>query len=132
VSVVPASLRRWFVIHFAVDIGFAVPLLLVPVRTLHLLGWTTVDPVATPLVGAALAAIGVQSLLGRGESADAFRAMLGLKCIWSAAAVVGLALSMAEGAPPLTAGLLAIFVIFAVIWNYYRLRLRSRGPEAAR
>lgn len=123
---IPASLRRWFVVHFIVDIAFAVPLMVGPVSTLRLLGWTTVDPVATRLVGAALAGIGIQSLLGRNESSDAFRAMLGLKCIWSGAAVVGLALSMAQGAPPLTAALLAIFVVFAVVWNYYRLQLRPR------
>lgn len=129
---VPASLRRWFVIHFAVDLAFAVPLIVVPASTMRLLGWTTVEPVATRLVGAALAAIGLQSLLGRNHSVEAFRAMLGLKSIWSGAAIVGLALSLAEGAPPLTWALLGTFVAFAIVWNYYRIRLRPRHPTAVR
>jgi len=129
---VPASLRRWFVIHFAVDLAFAVPLILVPAYTMHLLGWTTVEPVATRLVGAALAAIGLQSLLGRHHSVEAFRTMLGLKCLWSGVAIVGLALSLAEGAPPFAWALLGIFIAFAMVWNYYRLRLRPRHPAAAR
>lgn len=121
---VPPSLRRWFVVHFAADLLFAVPLLIAPVATLRMLGWSTVDPVATRLVGAALLAIGTQSLVGRNASLEAYRALLGLKSLWSASAIVALALSLAEGAPPITAGLLAIFVGFAVVWNYYRLRLR--------
>jgi hypothetical protein len=121
---VPPALRRWFVFHFVADIAFAVPLLAAPVQTLTAFGWTTVDPVMARLVGAALAGIGTQSLLGRNESADAFRAMLGLKCIWSAAASLGLALSIWQGAPPFTWAVLGIFVGFAAVWNYYRLRLR--------
>jgi hypothetical protein len=53
--------------------------------------------------------------------------MLGLKCIWSAAAILGLGLSLLQGAPPVTWGLLAIFVGFAVLWNVYRIRLRRAG-----
>jgi hypothetical protein len=122
---VPATLRRWFVIHFAADIAFAVPLLLVPVRTLQLLGWTTVDPVAPRLVGAALAGIGIESLIGRNDSVDSFRTMLRLKCIWSGVAALGLALSIFEGAPPITWAFLGVFVGFGVLWNTYRIRLRA-------
>ena len=126
-SVVPSSLRRWFVVHFVADIVFAVPLIVAPGFTLRLFGWTTVDPVTPRLVGAALVGIGVQSLLGREESVDAFRAMLSLKCLWSGAAVVGLALSIAQGAPAMTWAFLAIFVTFAGVWNYYRVRLARAG-----
>jgi malic enzyme len=95
------------------------------VPTLRALGWTAIDPVSARLVGAALAGIGVQSLLGRNESADAFRAMLRLKCIWSGAAILGLGISIAEGAPAVTWGFLLLFLAFAGIWNTYRLRLRG-------
>jgi hypothetical protein len=122
---VPQALRRWFVVHFVADLLGAVPLVVAPVATLRALGWSSIDPVSARLVGAALAGIGTQSLLGRNESIDAFRAMLRLKCIWSGVAIVGLGMSIAEGAPPLTWGFLAIFVAFAGLWNYYRLRLRS-------
>ncbi len=120
---VPSSLRRWFVFHFFADLAFAVPLMLFPTATLLLLGWTEVDPVATRIAAAALVGIGTQSLLGRNEGLEAYRAMLSLKCIWSAAAIVGLGVSIAQGAPPMTWGLLATFVAFAVLWNTYRVRL---------
>ncbi len=87
---VPSSLRTWFVIHFLADVIFALPLFLAPRWTLSLLGWPAVDPLATRLVAAALFGIGIQSLLGRGEGAAAFRALLNLKIIpvlrrsWSA------------------------------------------------
>jgi hypothetical protein len=123
---VPLSLRRWFVVHFVADLLFAVPLIVAPVATLRALGWTAIDPIAARLVAAALAGIGIQSLIGRNEPVDAFRAMLRLKCIWSGVAVLGLAISVAEGAPPITWAFLAIFAGFAVVWNYYRLRLRIR------
>ena len=46
---VPASLRTWFRAHFVIDLVAGIPLLLVPGRILGLLGWTTIDPVATRL-----------------------------------------------------------------------------------
>src|SRR3989442_4945197 len=97
VPMVPSSLRTWFVIHFLADVLFALPLFLAPRWTLSLLGWPAVDPLATRLVAAALFGIGIQSLLGRGEGAAAFRALLNLKIIWSAAATVGLVWSEAGG-----------------------------------
>jgi hypothetical protein len=118
-------LRRWFVVHFLADIVVAIPLLIAPAAFLRALGWTTVDPVAARMVAAALAGIGVESLLCRNDSIDVFRAMLRLKCIWSAAAVAGLTFSIAQGAPPVTWAVLAVFVTFAAVWNYYRLRLRA-------
>jgi hypothetical protein len=124
-ATVPTSLRRWFVVHFVADLIFAIPLVVAPVATLRALGWTTIDQVAPRLVGAALAGIGIESLLGRNDSVDAFRAMLRLKSIWSGVAVLGLALSLLQGAPPMTWAFLAIFVGFAVLWNYYRIRLRA-------
>ena len=128
---VPDSLRRWFVAHFVADILFAVPMIVAPVFTLRAFGWSAVDPVTTRLVGAALVGIGVQSLLGRDEGIEVYRAMLSLKCLWSAAAVLGLALSIAQGAPTMTWGFLAIFVSFAIVWNYYRLTLTRRVSGAA-
>jgi len=121
---VPASLRRWFVVHFVADVLFAAPMIVAPDATLRMFGWTTIDPVTTRLVGAALVGIGVQSLLGRSEGVDVYRAMLSLKCLWSGAAVVGLALSLAQGAPAMTWAFLVVFVTFAAVWNYYRLALR--------
>jgi len=60
---VPSALRRWFVVHFVADLIFAIPLVVAPVATLRAIGWTTVDPVAPRLVGAALTAIGIATPL---------------------------------------------------------------------
>ena len=62
---VPKSLRTWFVIHFVLDFIFAIPLILAPRAFLGLLGWTSIDPIAARLVGAALIGIGGESYLGR-------------------------------------------------------------------
>ena len=51
---VPTILRVFFMIHFFVDIVFAIPLFFIPIRFLEFAGWTTVDPVTARLVAAAL------------------------------------------------------------------------------
>jgi len=123
-SQVPDGLRTWFVIHFAADILFGIPLLLFPQAVLDFFGWTTYDPIMSRLVGAALLGIGVESLLGRNASAETFRAMLNLKVIWASSALFALGAGIAEGAPPLAWGFLGIFAVFWAVWVYYRLRLK--------
>lgn len=122
-SAVPASLRTWFVVHCLVDLLFAAPLLVAPVTTLRLFGWTTIDPLSTRLVAAALIGIGVESYLGRRGGLEQFRGMLRLKVLWSVAANVGIALSIAQGAPPMAWLFQAIFVGFSTLWITYSLRL---------
>jgi hypothetical protein len=126
--VVPASLRRWFVVHFALDLLFALPLFFAPRAFLGLLGFETVYVVATRLVAAALFGIGVQSLLGRHGSADSFRTMLELKMIWSGTATVGLVWSALDGGPPATWLFVAVFAGFNALWTTWRRRL---GPGRA-
>lgn len=121
---VPGSLRIWFVIHFAVDMLFAIPLLFFPEILLPLLGWKVVDPITSRLVGAALLGIGGESLLGRNASKEVFLAMLNLKILWAAGAVIGIALGIAAGGPPLAWALLVIFTLFLGVWGYYRNKLR--------
>ncbi len=122
-NTVPLSLRRWFVVHFAIDVLIAVPLLLAPEWLLPRLGWLFVDPVTSRLVGAALMGIGVQSLLGRNAGVETFRAMLNLKIIWSASATLGLGLGLLKGGPPMAWLFLMVFVAFMGLWAYYRLRV---------
>lgn len=124
---VPASLRRWFVVHFVADVLFALPLLAAPRAFLGAFGWTEVDPIASRLVGAALMGIGVQSLLGRDETLEAFRGMLNLKVIWSATATLGIALSVLQGGPRSAWLFCGVFAAFNALWSYYRLRLRARA-----
>lgn len=121
---VPKSLRTWFVIHFLLDFLFAVPLILTPTPFLSFLGWTSIDPLATRLVGAALMGIGVESYLGRNAGVEVYKGMLNLKIIWSGSATFGLLLTMlSAGSPWMGWVLVAIFAPFCALWSYYRLRL---------
>lgn len=128
-SAVPKSLRKWFVVHFLVDVLFAIPLMLFPVRFLQLFGWQVIDPITTRLVAAALLGIGVESYLGRNAGVQAFRGMLNLKIIWSLGAIVGLGWSLLQSAQggPLSAWLvLLVFVAFNVLWVHWRLKLAEK------
>jgi hypothetical protein len=127
-NLVPNALRKWFVIHFWVDILFAIPLMLVPVEMLSMMGWQTVDAYTGRLVAAALFGIGIESYLGRNAGVESFRNMLNLKIIWSLAAVLGIGISLAQNAqdnPLMAWGILAIFVGFNFLWVYWRLGLRE-------
>ncbi len=126
IPTIPPCLRRWFVFHFVADIVFAIPLLVAPVGFLRALGWVSIDPIAARMVGAALAAIGIESLLCRNDGIEAFRSMLRLKCIWSGVAIAGLAVALAQGAPPMVWAVLGVFVGFAAVWNYFRVKLSIR------
>ncbi|NCF67839.1 MAG: hypothetical protein GWP61_17885 [Chloroflexi bacterium] len=127
---VPNSLRKWFVVHFVADTIFAIPLLFAPVAFLTLLGWETVDPLTTRLVGAAMLAIGVESLLGRNAGVESFEGMLNLKLIWSGAASLGILVTIVTvGGPAVGWLFLALFVAFHLLWLYYRLRLRTAVKE---
>ncbi|MCU0844905.1 MAG: hypothetical protein MUC76_08260 [Spirochaetes bacterium] len=120
----PPLLRKLFVLHFALDYLFAIPLMIAPVRTMALFGWDNAEPVATRLVAAALLGIGGVSLIARNADAASYRHMLTMKLLWSGAAVLGLLISLFEGAPVMTAGFLAVFASFFGVWLYYRLRLK--------
>ena len=69
---VPTSLRVFFIVHFAIDIVFAIPLFLFPTDFLEYFGWALVDPVASRIAAAALFGIGVESLIGSRASNESF------------------------------------------------------------
>ena len=120
------GLRTWFVIHFILDVVFAIPLIVAPVAFVSLFGWKIVDPLFPRLVGAALMGIGVESYLGRNAGVEAYQGMLNLKIIWSGAAILGIVLTMLTVARPWGAWfLLVAFVLFNILWIYYRLQLRE-------
>lgn len=127
----PRALHHWFVVHFLADVLFAVPLFVAPQQFLALFGWTVVDPIAARLVAAALFGIGIESLLGRNASLATFRAMLNLKIIWSAAAVIGIAWSLWEGAVRPWGGwvVLVIFAYFHGLWVWWRMRLAAMADD---
>jgi hypothetical protein len=125
-SSIPRGLRTAFIIHFLMDILFAIPMMVAPIATLSLFGWQQVDPIATRVVAAALFGIGIQSFLGRDHGREAYMGMLNLKIIWSFATIVGASISLlqgAQGSPLLGWVLVAIFVVFNAVWVYWRIRL---------
>ena len=129
---VPKGLKFWFVVHFAVDMIFAIPMMLFPTAFLTLFGWEVIDPVSTRVVAAALFGIGTQSFLGRNEGPESYRGMLNLKIIWSIAAMIGIGISLLEGAQgeaPLGWAVWGVFLFFSVIWIYWRIKLREKGVE---
>ena len=120
---VPTSLQTWFLIHFLVDMVFAIPLLISPEWTLGLFGLEGESMISARLVGAALIGIGGNSLLMNKQGKEHFLAMLNLKILWSGAAIVALALELAQGGSPTLWIVLAIFFGFALLWNVYAVRL---------
>jgi flagellar biosynthesis component FlhA len=122
---VPVTLRQWFVAHAAVDAVVGLPLLFVPGLVLTPLGWGPVDQVSTRLVGAAMLAIGAQSYLGRNAGVEVYKAMLNLKVVWSFAAILGLGVAIAHGAPPAAFAFLSAFIALAGVWSHYRIRFKQ-------
>ena len=125
-GIVPKPLKIWFVIHFAVDVIFAIPLMVAPQPFLSMLGWKIVDPIASRLVAAALFGIGIESLLSIKAPVNTYVGMLNLKIIWSTAAIVGTVISLialGKEGPQLAWGIVGVFFVFAVIWIYWRVRI---------
>ena len=86
-------------------------------------GWTTIDPLTTRLVGAALVGIGVESFLARNASLESFQSLLRLKILWSLSANLGIALTLIEGAPRAAWLFQGVFVTFSAVWIFYKVRL---------
>jgi hypothetical protein len=122
---IPQGLRTWFVVHFAVDMVFGIPLLFFPYWSMTLFGWDYVDPLTSRLVGAALLGIGGESLLGRNAKFETFQAMLNLKIIWACGAVLAIGMGIRDGLPTIAWGILGIFAVFLVVWIYYRFQLNE-------
>ncbi|MFQ6613503.1 MAG: hypothetical protein ACE5D1_01545 [Fidelibacterota bacterium] len=124
-TAIPTRLRTWFIIHFWVDIAFALPLMIAPVFFMKWVGFPLVEPLATRLVAAALIGIGGASLLNRNAGVESYRSLLNLKLLWSAAATVGILWTMIERYIVLWFGwvILAVFVGFFFLWLNFRLKL---------
>jgi len=117
---VPNSLRKWFKLHFIADLLFGIPLLIAPQWTGAMLGYPTIDPLTGRLVGAALLGIGITSYLMHKKGSEVYHSMLTLKVIWSLAAIIGISLTIIEGAPKITWAILGIFIFFNLVWVYYK------------
>lgn len=122
---VPKSLRVWFMVHFIVDMIFAIPLMVNPVWFLGLFGFNLIDPLTARLVGAALIGIGGESFFMNKKGIESYHVLLTLKILWSVSAVVAIGLSIFQGGPKSEWLFLAIFFVFSIIWIYYKRRLIS-------
>ena len=69
--------------------------------------------------------IGVQSYVGRDDGLEVYKAMLNLKIVWSTAAILGLFVSIAQGAPDAAWAFMSAFIAFAGVWIHYRIRFKQ-------
>lgn len=122
---IPKSLKTWFTIHFIVDILFAIPLIVAPIWTLGLFGLTGTEMLTARLVGAALIGIGGTSFLVRNSGFESYNNLLTLKILWSVSAMVGILLTIYQGAPKSAWIIFGIFFVFSGIWVYYKRRLNK-------
>lgn len=116
---IPTGLRHWFITHFVIDMIFAIPLILFPTWLLSTLGFETTNLLLARLVGAALVGIGGTSLIMHKKDISAYVTMLQLKLLWSGTAIIAIILSLRDENVITLWFLLAIFVIFSLIWGYY-------------
>jgi len=122
----PKALRNWFLVHFIIDILFAIPLMFAPVLLLGSLGWQVVDPIAARLVAAALFGIGLESLLCYNAPVDTYKGMLNLKIIWSTGAIAGLIISLLQedqGRLIVLSLLLLVFIFFNGLWVFWKIKM---------
>ncbi len=122
---VPKSLKSWFVIHFFVDYIFAIPLLINPIWFLSIFGWKVIDPLASRLVAAGLFSVGGVSLLERNSNLDVYKSLLNLKIILSSAALIGIFITMINGAPIFGWLIFGLYAIFCIVWVYYKIKLKK-------
>ena len=95
---IPGALKVWFIIHFIVDVLFALPLMIIPGIFLAFLGWQNIDVISARIIAAALFGIGLESFIGRNAGRQAYKGMLNLKIIWSFSVITGVIISMFQGA----------------------------------
>src|SRR3989338_6116657 len=122
---IPKRLKKRLMIHFIIDYIFGIPLIIYPDYILKIFNWTTIDPVASRIVGAALIGIGSISFLERNGTRETYKALLKLKIIWSTLALVGILISIKESSKMLWF-IFIIFLIFNIIWVYYYKIINSR------
>jgi len=123
---IPNSLHHWFIIHFIADMLFGLPLIFAPGWLLGLFDIPNCEVVMARLVGAALIGIGGISLVARNKSFEVYDTLLSLKIIWSAAATIGLFISYYSIRNIYILLIAWIFIIFAAIWWYYKIRLMNK------
>ena len=126
IKAVPNSLRTWFFIHFLFDYLFGIPLLFFPKQFLILFGFPVIDFFAARLVGAALLGIGGVSLLSNKTGFETYNSLLNLKIIWSLSAIIGILITMSQSYLAAEWLFFFIFLVFSLIWIYYKLKINNK------
>jgi hypothetical protein len=119
----PKSLKTWFKIHFVLDYLFAIPLFIFPNQFVSMLGLNEMSPLLARIVAAALFGIGGTSLWMNNEGKEAYMTMLRLKIIWSATAVLGMALTFTITTPLMGWIVMSTFAGFCLLWIYFLYKL---------
>ena len=120
---VPQSLRTWFLVHFALDPLFGLPLLFIPRFVLGIFNMPLTDTIAPRVVGAALLAIGAISFIANKADVETYDLLLNLKIIWSTAAMLAIFLALLDGSPETGWIFFILFAIFFGTWVYYKQRI---------
>ena len=123
---VPNGLKNWFIVHIVADLLFGIPLFLFPTKFLSYLywSWSPIDPLASRIVGAALIAIAVLSYYcNRSNNVEVFRVALKFKSVWGSLAFLATAYAAFAGGSPFVWFGALVFLVFAIVWNWYRTRL---------
>jgi hypothetical protein len=121
------ALRIWLILSFIVDMIFGIPLLLVPHDIAAVFQFEDQGLFVLRLIGAALIGIGMGSVLVVGERGQrgGFEAIVNLKLVWTIFSVIGIGLSISDGAPKSAWLFFAIFCVFAIGWIYHAVQLRK-------
>jgi len=112
------GLRITFLIHALLSTVGGLLLLIIPGRTLLLLGWAPIDPLLSRVLGAALLALAWSSFRGRRATEwGQVRILVELEAVFCTLACVGLLRHLMGFNWPLMVWLLCgIFLAMAVVW----------------
>ena len=58
------------------------------------------------------------------HKSETYKALLDLKIIWSTAAMIAIIITMIEGGPNTGWLILLVFLIFNLVWVYYRVKIK--------
>lgn len=123
----PNGLKTWFNIHIIADLLFGIPLFLIPAQLLSYLywSWSPIDPLMSRIFGAALIGIAAFSYYcNKSNNAEVFKAALRFKSVWGSLCFLAFAYAaFTGGSPSVWIGAL-VFLVFASVWNYYRIKLK--------
>lgn len=121
----PATLRTWFAVDAAIHLLAGLPLLCAPELVLPPLGWSTVDPTTSRLLGGALIAMSWPRLGSGGDHFEAARRLVAAKTSWAALAALASLLAVMHGAPSAVFAAVAVFVALLGVWASHAVRLRQ-------